>query len=163
MHDTIFALATARGRAGVAVVRVSGPSAWDAVSELVKDLPKPKQSALRVVRTLDGEPLDEALILTFESGASFTGERVVELHLHGSVAVVAAVLRELSNCKGTRLAEAGEFTRQALDNDRLDLAQVEGLVDFNIGHSIVARSVFVGMRQATREMIDLIDKYSWRY
>ena len=129
MHDTIFALATARGRAGVAVVRASGPSAWDAVSELVKDLPKPKQSALRVVRTLEGEPLDEALILTFESGASFTGERVVEIHMHGSVAVVAAVLRELSNCKGTRLAEAGEFTRQALDNGRLDLAQVEGLAD----------------------------------
>ena len=129
MHDTIFALATARGRAGVAVVRVSGPLAWDAVSTLVNELPKPKHAALRVVRTLEGEPLDEALILTFDSGASFTGERVVEVHLHGSVAVVAAVLRELSNCHGVRLAEAGEFTRQALDNGRLDLAQVEGLAD----------------------------------
>ncbi len=129
MHDTIFALATARGRAGVAVVRVSGPLAWDAVSRLVKDLPEPKRSAVRIVRDLDGEPLDEALILTFGAGASFTGERVVEIHLHGSAAVVAAVLRELSNCRGVRLAEAGEFTRQALDNGRLDLAQVEGLAD----------------------------------
>jgi len=129
MHDTIFALATARGRAGVAVVRVSGPLAWDAVTELVNDLPEPKRSALRIVRTSDGEPLDEALILTFDSGASFTGERVVEIHLHGSAAVVAAVLRELSKLDGIRLAEAGEFTRQALDNGRLDLAQVEGLAD----------------------------------
>ncbi len=129
MHDTIFALATARGRAGVSVVRVSGPLAWDAVSKLVHDLPEPKRAALRVVRTLGGEPLDEALILIFDSGASFTGERVVEIHLHGSAAVVAAVLRELSNCDGVRLAEAGEYTRQALDNGRLDLAQVEGLAD----------------------------------
>ena len=129
MHDTIFALATARGRAGVAVVRVSGSLAWDAVSRLVNDLPEPKRVAVRVVRDLDGEPLDEALILTFDKGASFTGERVVEMHLHGSAAVVAAVLRELSNCEDVRLAEAGEFTRQALDNGRLDLAQVEGLAD----------------------------------
>ncbi len=129
MHDTIFALATARGRAGVAVVRVSGPQAWDAVARLVTDLPEPKRSALRIVRTPKGEPIDEALILTFEAGASFTGERVVEIHMHGSVAVVAAVLRELSDCQGVRLAEAGEFTRQALDNGRLDLPQVEGLAD----------------------------------
>ncbi len=129
MQDTIFALATARGRAGVAVVRVSGPLAWDAVSGMVNDLPKPKRPALRIVRKLDREALDEALILTFDSGASFTGERVVEIHLHGSAAVVAAVLRELSNSAGVRLASAGEFTRQALDNGRMDLAQVEGLAD----------------------------------
>ena len=129
MHDTIFALATARGRAGVAVVRVSGPLAWDAVSELVADLPEPKRAALRVIRTRDGEAIDEALVLTFDSGASFTGERVVEMQVHGSAAVVAAILRELSTCRGLRLAEPGEFTRHALDNGRLDLAQVEGLAD----------------------------------
>jgi tRNA modification GTPase len=129
MHDTIFALATARGRAGLAVVRVSGPSAWDGVSRLVGELPEPKRAALRVVRTSDGEPLDEALILTFEAGASFTGERVVEIQLHGSTAVIGAILHELSDCEGLRLAEPGEFTRQALDNGRLDLPQVEGLAD----------------------------------
>lgn len=129
MHDTIFALASARGRAGVAVVRVSGPLAWDAVSELVAELPEPKRAALRVIRARDGEAIDEALILTFDSGASFTGERVVEMQVHGSVAVVAAILRELSACQGLRLAEPGEFTRHALDNGRLDLAQVEGLAD----------------------------------
>lgn len=129
MHDTIFALATARGRAGVAVIRVSGPLAWEAVSEIVANLPEPKRAALRVIRTHDGEPIDEALILTFDAGASFTGERVVEMQVHGSVAVVAAISRELSACNGLRLAEPGEFTRHALDNGRLDLAQVEGLAD----------------------------------
>ncbi len=69
MHDTIFALATARGRAGVAVVRVSGPRSWDAVAELVNGLPDPKRPALRIVRTPSGEAIDEALILTFDSGA----------------------------------------------------------------------------------------------
>lgn len=129
MRDTIFALATARGRAGVAVIRISGPLAWESAARLVGDLPKPRSSALRVVRNINGEALDEALVLAFESGASFTGERVVEIQLHGSNATIAAVLRELSDLPDIRLAEAGEFTRQALDNGCLDLAQVEGLAD----------------------------------
>lgn len=127
--DTIFALVTAQGRAGVAIVRVSGARAWDAVGSMVGVLPKPRMSALRIVRDKQGNPLDEALVLTFDSGASFTGEQVVELHLHGSTAVVASVLHSLSERKGLRLAEAGEFTRRALENGRLDLAQVEGLAD----------------------------------
>jgi len=129
MHDTIFALATARGRAGVAVVRISGPMAWETVSSLLDDLPNPKRPAVRVIRSQDGEAIDEALVLVFDHGASFTGERVVELHLHGSSAVVAAVLKELSALPNVRMAEAGEFTRRALENGRLDLAQVEGLAD----------------------------------
>jgi len=129
MHDTIFALATARGRAGVAVVRISGPMAWETASSLLDDLPNPKRPAVRVIRSQDGEAIDEALVLVFDHGASFTGERVVEFHLHGSSAVVAAVLKELSALPDVRMAEAGEFTRRALENGRLDLAQVEGLAD----------------------------------
>ncbi len=129
MHDTIFALATARGRAGVAVVRISGPMAWETASSLLDDLPNPKRPAVRVIRSQDGEAIDEALVLVFDHGASFTGERVVELQLHGSSAVIAAVLKELSALPSVRMAEAGEFTRQALENGRLDLAQVEGLAD----------------------------------
>jgi tRNA modification GTPase len=127
--DTIFALASARGKAGVAVVRVSGPGAWDAGRLLAGSLPAPRQSALRRLTAQDGSLLDEALVLPFQAGHSFTGEDVIELHLHGSLATVKAVLRELGQIPGLRLAEPGEFTRRALENECLDLAQVEGLSD----------------------------------
>jgi tRNA modification GTPase len=127
--DTIFALASARGKAGVAVIRISGPDAHSAVQELCGDRPSPRRASVRKLRDGDGELIDEALVLVFEEGKSFTGEAAAELHLHGSPAVVAAVSRELSDRVGLRAAEAGEFTRRALDNERLDLAQVEGLAD----------------------------------
>jgi len=129
MADTIFALATARGRAGLAVVRLSGPAAWAAAQSLCCRLPESRRAGLRILRDAQGEILDEAIVLTFEEGASFTGEQVAELHLHGSPAVIEAVLRRLSETAGLRLAEAGEFTRRALENGCLDLAQVEGLAD----------------------------------
>lgn len=127
--DTIFALASARGKAGVAVVRVSGPLSWTAAATLAGHLPPARQSALRRLTAPDGEVLDEALVLPFRAGHSFTGEDVVELHLHGSLATVRAVLRVLGDMEGLRLAEPGEFTRRALENECLDLAQVEGLAD----------------------------------
>ncbi|WP_439153680.1 tRNA uridine-5-carboxymethylaminomethyl(34) synthesis GTPase MnmE [Yoonia sp.] len=125
--DTIFALATGQGRAGVAVLRVSGPKAVTAVGRLVKDVPVAR--GLRIVRDQAGQLLDHALVLRFPEGKSFTGEEVVELHVHGSPAVVAALLRVLGNMPDLRQAEAGEFTRRALENGTLDLAQVEGLAD----------------------------------
>ncbi|RWR07008.1 tRNA uridine-5-carboxymethylaminomethyl(34) synthesis GTPase MnmE [Paenirhodobacter populi] len=126
--ETIFALATARGKAGVAVIRISGALAWEAAGRLAGRLPEPRVAGLRHLR-LDGETLDEAVVLCFAEGASFTGEEVAELHLHGAMATVTAVLRALSGMEGLRLAEPGEFTRRALENGRLDLAQVEGLSD----------------------------------
>ncbi len=125
--DTIFALASARGKAGVAVVRLSGPLAHAAVGKFCP-VPEPRHAALRRLM-LDGEVLDEALVLLFAAGASFTGEASAELQLHGSTAVVARVLRALADIDGLRMAEAGEFTRRALENGRLDLTQVEGLAD----------------------------------
>ncbi|SFS19783.1 tRNA uridine-5-carboxymethylaminomethyl(34) synthesis GTPase MnmE [Yoonia litorea] len=125
--DTIFALATAQGRAGVAVVRISGPAAADSVARLCTNVPE--RRGVRKLRDAEGALLDEALVLTFAAGHSFTGETVIELHLHGSPAVVQAVLRELGNMPDLRQAEAGEFTRRALENGRLDLAEVEGLAD----------------------------------
>ena len=125
--DTIFALATAQGRAGVAVVRISGPSAVLAARRLAGDVPQAR--GLRRLVDGDGQLLDEALILRFAKGHSFTGEEVIELQLHGSPAVVAAVLRVLGDMPELRQAEAGEFTRRALENGRLDLAEVEGLAD----------------------------------
>ena len=127
--STIFAQASAAGKAGVAVVRISGPQAFSASSQLCGSLPTPRQAALRRLRSAAGEVLDEALVLCFTEKASFTGEETVELQTHGSVAVVNALLAELGRFDGLRLAEPGEFTRRALANGRLDLAQVEGLAD----------------------------------
>lgn len=127
--DTIFATATARGKAGLAVIRISGPLAWDGVAALGCRLPAVRQTALRRLYDPAGGLLDEAVVVLFEQGASFTGEKVAELHLHGAVATVAAVLRVLGDMDGLRLAEPGEFTRRALENECLDLAQVEGLSD----------------------------------
>lgn len=126
--DTIFALASARGKAGVAVIRLSGPGAWVAAAALAGRLPAPRTAALRRLR-LEGEVLDEALVITFAPGASFTGEASAEFHVHGATATVGAVLRALGGMDGLRMAEPGEFTRRALENGRLDLTQVEGLAD----------------------------------
>ncbi|MFQ1700304.1 tRNA uridine-5-carboxymethylaminomethyl(34) synthesis GTPase MnmE [Loktanella agnita] len=125
--DTIFALATARGRAGVAVIRLSGAAALGASARLMRSVPVAR--GVRQLHDAEGALLDEALVLQFPEGRSFTGEPVIELHLHGSPAVVAAVLRVLGNDPQLRAAEPGEFTRRALENGRLDLAQVEGLAD----------------------------------
>ncbi len=126
--DTIFALASARGKSGVAVVRISGPAALKALSCLSPTPVTPRTASLRTLKS-DGLVLDEAVVLSFPGPNSFTGEDTVELHLHGAIATVDAVLRSLSKLPGLRLAEAGEFTRRALENERLDLAQVEGLSD----------------------------------
>ncbi len=126
--DTIYALASARGRAGVAIIRLSGPHAFAACITLAGLVPPLRQARLSVLKH-DGLELDQALVLAFGKGASFTGEDIVELHLHGGIAVIDSVLRALSRFENLRLAEPGEFTRRALENDCLDLAQVEGLAD----------------------------------
>lgn len=128
MMDTIYAPASGQGRAGIAVIRISGPAAWTTVAVLCGPLPQARRASLRRLRA-GNVVLDEALVLLFAAGQSFTGEFSAELHVHGSVAVVAAVLSVLSTQPGLRPAEAGEFTRRALENGRLDLAQVEGLAD----------------------------------
>ncbi|NBB81637.1 MAG: tRNA uridine-5-carboxymethylaminomethyl(34) synthesis GTPase MnmE, partial [Verrucomicrobia bacterium] len=127
--DTIFALSTAPGKAGVAIIRVSGAAAFQAVEPLVDSLPAPRRSGLRSVKSPDGDVLDTALVLTFEAGHSFTGETTVEIQCHGSRAVVSAILDALGRQDGLRPAQPGEFTRRALENEMLDLAQVEGLAD----------------------------------
>ncbi len=124
--DTIFALATAAGRAGVAIVRISGRDASALAGQLMSSVPVGR--GLRELRSSDGVILDQALVLSFVGDASFTGEPVIELHLHGSPAIVRSVLFALEG-HGGRPAEAGEFTRRALENGKLDLAQVEGLAD----------------------------------
>jgi tRNA modification GTPase len=127
--DTIFAQATAMGRAGVSVVRVSGPLAHEICAKMVGQLPQPRATSLRMVKDSGGGFIDQALVIRFDGPESFTGEDVVELHLHGSIAIMRRVLSELGQFLGARLAEPGEFTRRALENGRLDLVQVEGLAD----------------------------------
>jgi tRNA modification GTPase len=127
MTETIFAPATAAGRAAVAVVRVSGPGTRDVVAALAGKVPAPRQAGLRRLRH-HGVELDEALVLWFEGPASYTGEDAAEFHVHGGRAVVEALLEALVSL-GLRLAEPGEFTRRAFENGKLDLAQAEGVAD----------------------------------
>ena len=127
--DTIFALASARGKSGVAVFRLSGPRAFEVAEAIAGPLPNPRMASLRVMRDATGGRLDSGLVTAFAKGASFTGETVVEFAVHGSLASVAAMERCLAQDHGLRLAEPGEFTRRALENGVLDLTQVEGLGD----------------------------------
>ncbi len=129
MSDTIFALASAKGRAGVSVIRISGPAAFEAAQKISGSKIVARKPILRKLKNAKDEIIDEALVLGFQGPSSFTGEDVIELQCHGSIAVVSSVLTTLSGIKDCRLAEAGEFTRRALMNGRLDLAQVEGLGD----------------------------------
>jgi tRNA modification GTPase len=127
---TIFALSSGPGRAGVAVVRISGPAACLALDRMAAPRPPPRYAALRRIRQpLTGELLDQGLVLYFAAPASETGEDVVEFQLHGSPAVVRAVLRALASLPGYRLAEPGEFARRAFENGRMDLTAAEGLAD----------------------------------
>ena len=127
--DTIYALSSAQGVAGVAVIRVSGPSAADAFRALGGRLPPPRRASARVLVDSDGERLDHALTLWMPSPSSFTGEDVVEFHVHGGVASVDSCLRALSRISGLRSAEAGEFSLRAFRNGRLGLTEAEGLAD----------------------------------
>lgn len=128
MTDTIFAPATAPGRAALAVVRLAGPGTGEAVTALAGALPAPRRASLRKIRDAGGAVIDEALILWFPGPASYTGEDCAELHLHGGQAVVEAAVEGLA-LLGLRLAEPGEFTRRAFQNGRLDLAQAEAVAD----------------------------------
>lgn len=128
MPDTIFAQATVPGKSGVAIIRISGPRAVAGCASLTGSVPPPHRAALRRLGRADFV-LDTGLVIHFPKGASFTGEDVVELQLHGSIAICRAVLDALARLDGFRPAEAGEFTRRALENDALDLTQVEGLAD----------------------------------
>ena len=129
--DTIFALATAPGKAGVAVIRISGPEAFAVGRALAGSVPAPSEARLRRLSDGQGAHLDDALVLTFQAPHSFTGEDVVEFQVHGSPATVKAVLVAISATGLARMAEPGEFTRRALENDRRDRAQVEGLADLS--------------------------------
>jgi tRNA modification GTPase len=127
-QDTIAAIATAPGRAGVGIVRVSGPRVGDVARGLLGGLPPPRHAVLRTFSAADGTPLDEGLALHFPAPHSFTGEDVLELQGHGGPVVLDLLLRRALEL-GARLAAPGEFTQRAFLNERLDLAQAEAIAD----------------------------------
>ena len=147
-RDTIYAPSTAAGRAGIAVVRISGPRAGAALAALTgRPLPKPRLATrARFTGPVSAETIDDGLALWFPGPRSFTGEDVAELHLHGSRAVLSAVLAALASIPGLRLADAGDFTRRAFDAGKLDLAEVEGLAD------LIAAETEAQRRQALRQL-----------
>ena len=129
-NDTIVALTTAPLAAGVGVIRVSGPQALDAVQKLfAKTISQPRHMYYGQLSALDGRALDEVMAVYFKAPHSFTGEDVVEINCHGGLAVIDSILCELKTFDNVRSAEAGEFTRRAFMNDKLDLTAAEGIAD----------------------------------
>ena len=145
--ETVFARSSGEGRAGIAIIRVSGSDAGTALCALTAAaLPAPRAATRARIIGPDGEPIDDGLVLWFPAPGSFTGEDVAELHLHGGGAVVAAVIEALAGRSGLRPAEPGEFTRRAFDNGKLDLTQAEGLAD------LVDAETEAQRRQALRQL-----------
>jgi tRNA modification GTPase len=146
MTDTIYALASAPGRAGVAVIRVSGPQAFESLGVLTEPLPLPdiRQASLRRLR--HESVIDEAVVVRFAGPNSFTGEDVVEYHVHGGKAVIDMLLKTLGAMAGHRLAGPGEFTRRGFENNRMDLTAAEAIAD------LIAAETEIQREQALAQM-----------
>ncbi|CAG8474864.1 5374_t:CDS:10 [Acaulospora morrowiae] len=160
LQDTIYALSTAQGKAGVAIIRISGSKASQAVTKMApKLLPIPRKATGRIiVHPITGEVLDHGLVLWFPGPSSYTGEDVVEFQIHGGTSVIRGVLDALGNIDGFRHAEQGEFTRRAFDNEKLDLTEIEGLADLLNAETEAQRRQ--ALRQAQGGLRNLYD--NWR-
>ena len=143
---TIYALATVPGKSGVAVIRVSGPNAFDCVEPLSKKpLPQLRQATLRhLFNPITNQLIDQAIIIIFESPDSFTGENIVEFQIHGSKAIINIMLKILASFENYRLAEAGEFAKRAFLNQKMDLTAAEGLAD------LIEAETLIQQQQAIR-------------
>lgn len=158
LQPTIYALSSGRGRAGVAVIRVSGPAAGIALEGLAGPLPRPRHAVLRTLRSRSGEVLDGALVLWLPGPRSETGEDMAELHVHGGRAVIAGVLAALGETGGLRLAEPGEFARRSFENGKIDLTAAEALADLVDADTAAQRRQ--ALRQAGGSLARLYD--GWR-
>src|ERR1700704_2028423 len=151
--DVIAAVGTAPGRAGIGIVRVSGKKLEQLASRLLGSVPAPRLAVRAVFRDTAGEPIDDGIALFFPAPASYTGEDVLELQGHGGPVVLGMVLRRCLEL-GARLAEPGEFTRRAFLNDKLDLAQAEGVADLiDAATEAAARSALRSLRGEFSERI----------
>ena len=158
-HDTIFALSSGRPPAAIAVIRICGPRAAFALEEMIGRVPEPRRAALARVRDpASNDVIDEGLALWFPAPHSETGEDMAELQIHGGRAVIAATLAALGRLPGLRHAQAGEFTRRAFENGRMDLTAVEGLAD------LIAAETQAQRRQAYEHLKGLLGERaeSWR-
>ncbi|UHS62640.1 tRNA uridine-5-carboxymethylaminomethyl(34) synthesis GTPase MnmE [Agrobacterium vaccinii] len=159
--DTIYALSSGTLPAGVAVLRLSGSQAMVAMSMLTGGrLPAPRVAALRTIRNRNKETIDQALVIQFPAPHSFTGEDCVEIHLHGSKAVVDAVFTELDAIDHIRPAEAGEFSKRAYDNGKMDLLEVEGLADLLKAETEMQRRLAV--EQTCGQLSALYDDWAYQ-
>lgn len=158
-RDTIFALSTGRPPAAIAIVRMSGPAAGAALRQLAGKCPAPRVATVAMLRDAHGSAIDEAMVLYFPQPFSATGEDVAELHLHGSRAVLVATFAELARIEGMRPADAGEFTRRAFENGKLDLVEAEGLDD------LIHADTEAQRRQALRQFKGLLGQRAedWRH
>ena len=128
--ETIFALSSAAGKAGVSIIRVSGAGAWDSLAQLMLEQSAPEPRKTKLVTLQHGaSTIDKAMVIGFKAPHSFTGEDVIEYHCHGSPAILEEMLATLATMKGHRLADHGEFTRRAFENGRLDLTEAEAIAD----------------------------------
>jgi len=143
--DTIFALSSGAPPAGIAIVRVSGPQAAPALEALSGALPPERQARRASLRDPAGDLLDQGLVLWFPGPNTVTGEDLAEFHLHGGRAVVGAIEAALAALPGLRRAEAGEFTRRAFANGRIDLVEAEGLADLLAAETELQRRAAIGM------------------
>ncbi|KAJ9589478.1 hypothetical protein L9F63_017295, partial [Diploptera punctata] len=158
--STIYALSSGHGKCGVAVIRISGPKASEAIVRITRNsLPQPRHAMLRRLKdTVTNETLDKGLILWFPGPKSFTGEDSCEFQVHGGPAVVSAVLTALSKLPGFRPAEPGEFTKRAFHAGKLDLTEVEGLADLIHAETEAQRKqAFLQMEGNLRQLYD-----TWR-
>ncbi|MDH4440184.1 MAG: tRNA uridine-5-carboxymethylaminomethyl(34) synthesis GTPase MnmE [Rhizobium sp.] len=159
LSDTIFAMSSGGLPSGIGVIRVSGQRAFEVASAVCDgSLPAPRLAGLRTLRLEDGSFLDRALVLVFPGPNSFTGEDCVEFHVHGSRAVVSAFLKLLAGFSELRLADAGEFSRRAFQNGKLDLIEVEGLADLLSAETEMQRRLAV--EQANGHFSAIYD--TWR-
>lgn len=159
--DTIYALSSGALPAGVAVIRISGPRAFLALTTLTgRETPSPRRAVLSSIRNRNDEVIDQALILLFPAPNSFTGEDCVEIHSHGSRAVLASIFAELENLEGFRPADAGEFSRRAFENGKMDLLEVEGLADLLQAETEMQRRLAV--EQSTGKLSALYDGWAGR-
>jgi tRNA modification GTPase len=155
---TIFALSSGAGRAGIAVVRLSGAATGDVLRALTGAVPLPRLAQLRTIRSRNGlDVIDRGLVLFFPGPKTVTGEDVGEFHLHGAMVVVERLLIELSQFENCKAAEPGEFTRRAFENDRMDLVEVEGLADLLAAETDSQRRL--AMRQFSGEASSVYQRW----